>query len=134
MKCVWRVSAVCLGTMLFGEGTPPAEARRMLALAADAGVRFFDSAEMYPVPQRAATQGRSEAVLGQWMAEESSAPRDAFFVATKVTGPSGQMKWIRGGPPRLDAASIYEAVDGSLSRLRTDYIDLLQLHLSLIHI
>ena len=123
-----EVSAVCLGTMLFGEGTPPAEARRMLALAAEAGVRFFDSAEMYPVPQRAATQGRSEEILGQWMAEESSAPRDAFFVATKVAGPSGQMTWIRDGPQRLDAAAIAKAVDGSLARLRTDYIDLLQLH------
>ena len=122
------MSPVCLGTMLFGEGTPRAEAHRMLDVAVAGGVNFFDTAEMYPVPQKAATQGRSEAILGHWLSGAGGVARDAVVVATKVTGPSGQMPWIRGGPPCLDTAAIEQAVDRSLARLRTDYVDILQLH------
>lgn len=122
-----RVSSLCLGTMLFGESTPPAEAERLLGLAADAGVNCFDTAEMYPVPQAAATQGRSEEVLGAWLRRQRLRPRCDLVVATKVSGPGG-MGWLRGGPARLDGANITAALDASLRRLGTDYVDLLQLH------
>ncbi|CAL8462223.1 g1754 [Coccomyxa elongata] len=119
------VSRLCLGTMLFGESTTACSAATLLNQAAESGVNFFDTAEMYPVPQRAATQGRSEAILGSWL---RSRCREDFVIATKVTGPSGQMTWIRNGPSALDSASITAAIDGSLQRLGTDYIDLYQLH------
>ncbi|KAK9817832.1 hypothetical protein WJX72_002852 [[Myrmecia] bisecta] len=111
--------------MLFGESTPGDQAARLLHAAADAGINFFDSAEMYPVPQRAATQGASERILGSWLKHRR---REDYVIATKATGPSGQMTWIRGGPHRLDATNITAALDGSLRRLQTDYIDLYQLH------
>ena len=114
------------GTMLFGEGTPEREAGTLLDLAAETGVSFFDTAEMYPVPQRAGTQGASERILGRWLAAPGRR-REDFAVATTVAGPGG-MPWLRGGPPALDASNIAAAIDGSLERLGTDYIDLLQLH------
>jgi aryl-alcohol dehydrogenase-like predicted oxidoreductase len=119
-----HVSNLCLGTMLFGEGTSASDACALLDRAADGGVNFFDSAEMYPVPQSAPTQGLSEIILGRWL---SARRRSDFVVATKVAGPGG-MDWLRGGPAALDAANITAAIDGSLRRLGTDYIDLIQLH------
>ncbi|XP_058200256.1 uncharacterized protein LOC131315168 isoform X2 [Rhododendron vialii] len=121
------VSRLCLGTMTFGEQNSLPESFLLLDKAFDSGINFFDSAEMYPVPQRAETQGRSEEYVGRWM-RERKVPRDRVMLATKVTGPSGQMTWIRGGPKCLDARSITEAIDSSLFRLRTDYIDLYQIH------
>ncbi|PRW60379.1 Aldo keto reductase [Chlorella sorokiniana] len=112
--------------MLFGESTPPDVAERLLSQAAEAGATFFDTAEMYPVPQAAETQGRSEEILGAWLRKQPQ-PRDAFIVATKVSGPGG-MTWLRGGPAALNAANIAAAIDGSLQRLGVDCIDLLQLH------
>ncbi|XP_074571973.1 uncharacterized protein LOC141828442 [Curcuma longa] len=82
---------------------------------------------MYPVPQRKETQGRSEEFIGRWM-RVRNVPRDRIVLATKVAGPSGQMTWIRGGPKSLDAKNISEAIDNSLTRLGTDYIDLYQIH------
>ena len=111
--------------MLFGESTPEREAHRLLSAAAEVGVTAFDSAEMYPVPQRAETQGSSEAILGRWL--RGRRDRDSLVVATKVAGPGG-MSWLRGGPVALDGANITAAIDGSLRRLQVDYIDLLQLH------
>eukprot|EP00850_Spirogloea_muscicola_P000923 SM000003S11168 [mRNA] locus=s3:1322521:1325105:- [translate_table: standard] len=113
--------------MLFGEGISYADAAAQLSLAHDAGVNFVDTAEMYPVPQRASTQGRSEEYVGRWM-RAAGVSRDRIIIATKVTGPSGQMPWIRGGPPALSGAGIRAALDGSLARLRTDYVDLYQTH------
>ncbi|KAF8064533.1 tas [Scenedesmus sp. PABB004] len=120
-----HVPAVCFGTMLFGESQDYAAAARLLSVAAEAGAAFFDSAEMYPVPQRAQTQGRSEEFLGRWL---RGRPRESVVVATKVAGPSAQMTWLRGGPAALDAANIAAALDGSLSRLGTDHVDIFQLH------
>ncbi|GAQ90457.1 aldo keto reductasefinger RINkfl00642_0040 [Klebsormidium nitens] len=120
------VSKICLGTMTFGEGNTYQEACAQLDMASEAGVNFIDSAEMYPVPQKAETQGRSEEMVGQWMKERHN--RDKIIVATKVAGPSGQMTWIRGGPHTLDRRNIKEAIDDSLRRLQTDYIDLYQIH------
>lgn len=125
-----RVSAICLGTMTFGEQTGAEDAHRQMDLALDRGVNFFDTAEMYAVPTRAETQGRSEAVVGDWMAARGN--RDKVVLATKVSGRSDRSPYMRphlhGGETRLDRQSITEAVDGSLKRLKTDYIDLYQLH------
>ncbi|XXG54290.1 hypothetical protein AAC387_Pa03g2212 [Persea americana] len=122
-----KVSRLCLGTMTFGEQNSLQQSFRLLDDALEAGINFFDTAEMYPVPQRAETQGRSEEYLGRWI-KARNIPRDRVVLATKVTGPSGQMTWIRGGPKCLDAKNILEAIDHSLMRMRTDYIDLQQIH------
>ncbi|KAK4558530.1 hypothetical protein RGQ29_008030 [Quercus rubra] len=121
------VSRLCLGTMTFGEQNTLPQSFRLLDEAFGAGINFFDSAEMYPVPQRAETQGRSEEYLGRWIRDRKIS-RDRVVLATKVTGPSGQMAWIRGGPKCLDHRNITEAIDNSLLRMRTDYIDLYQIH------
>ena len=110
--------------MLFGELLDNNSAMQMLCTAADYGIRAWDTAEMYPVPQRQCTQGQSEELLGAWLAQQ---PRDRHFVTTKVAGP-GSMDWLRGGPIRLDGANIRSAIEGSLRRLRTDYVDCLLLH------
>lgn len=119
-----HVSPLCFGTMLFGEGTDEPSAHALLDAAADAGINFWDSAEMYPVPQSAATQGQSEIILGNWLRHRR---RSDFIIATKIAGP-GAMEWLRGGPYSLDGKNITEAIEGSLKRLQTDYIDLIQLH------
>lgn len=121
------VSRLCLGTMTFGEQNNLAESFQLLDKAFNSGINFFDSAEMYPVPQRAETHGRSEEYFGRWI-RERKIPRDAVVFATKVSGPSGQMSWIRNGPESLDAQNITEAIDNSLLRVKTDYIDLYQIH------
>ncbi|XP_020254745.1 uncharacterized protein LOC109831755 [Asparagus officinalis] len=122
-----KISRLCLGTMTFGEQNSLPQSLQLLDQAFDAGINFFDSAEMYPVPQRRETQGRSEEYVGGWI-RERRVPRDRVVLATKVAGPSGQMIWIRGGPKSLDSNNIIEAVDNSLSRMCTDYIDLYQIH------
>ncbi|KAG5025258.1 hypothetical protein JHK82_021164 [Glycine max] len=121
------VSRLCLGSMSFGEQNTLAESFQLMDQAFHAGINFFDSAEMYPVPQRAHTCGRSEECLGRWISQRKI-PRDSLVIATKVAGPSGQMTWIRGGPKCLDAANITEAIDNSLLRMQMDYIDLYQIH------
>ncbi|DBA92845.1 TPA: hypothetical protein ACH3X1_003024 [Trebouxia sp. C0004] len=118
------LSRICLGTMFFGAATQENAAHSLLNLAAERGVNCFDTAEMYPVPQSAVHQGRSEIVFGNWLQEQR---REDIIVAAKVTGP-GQMPWIRAGPASLSAKDIHEALEGSLKRLQTDYIDIYQLH------
>eukprot|EP00271_Cylindrocystis_brebissonii_P000773 TRINITY_DN10984_c0_g2_i2.p1 TRINITY_DN10984_c0_g2~~TRINITY_DN10984_c0_g2_i2.p1 ORF type:complete len:437 (-),score=18.40 TRINITY_DN10984_c0_g2_i2:145-1455(-) len=122
-----RVSRMCFGTMMLGERNSYEESCALLSGAVDAGINFFDTAEMYPVPQQARTHGRSEEYLGRWMAA-CGRRREDLVVATKVAGPSGEMVWIRDGPPSLDAKNITAAVEGSLRRLQTEYIDLYQVH------
>ena len=119
------VPDVCLGTMTFGEQTGEADAHDQLDYALAAGVNFLDTAEMYAVPPRAATFGASESIVGRWLKRQQ---RERIVVATKVAGPSRNLGWIRGGPPALDRANIRAAIDGSLQRLQTDYVDLYQLH------
>jgi aryl-alcohol dehydrogenase-like predicted oxidoreductase len=119
------VSEVCLGTMTFGEQNTEAEAHAQLDLAVGQGVNFIDVAEMYPVPPRAETQGLSERFVGSWLAQGA---RDRVVVATKITGPGRGFGWIRGGQLAIDQAAVSAAVDASLQRLRTDYIDLYQIH------
>ncbi|MBM3116918.1 aldo/keto reductase [Jeongeupia naejangsanensis] len=119
-----KVSSICLGTMTFGEQNSEADAHAQLDAARAAGVNFIDAAEMYPVPARADTAGRTEEYVGNWLVKQ---PRDQVVVATKVAGPNRGMDWIRGGP-QLNAAQIVAACDASLARLKTDYIDLYQVH------
>jgi aryl-alcohol dehydrogenase-like predicted oxidoreductase len=120
-----RVSALCLGTMTFGQQTSEAEAYEQLDYALDAGINFIDTAEMYSVPPRAETYGQSERIVGRWLQRQE---RKRVVVATKVAGPQRRLGWIRGGPRALDRANIRAAVEGSLERLQTDYIDLYQIH------
>ena len=119
-----HVSALCLGTMTFGEQNSEADAHAQLDLAVSRGVNFIDSAEMYPVPPRAETQGRTESYIGSWLKHQ---PRDKLIVATKITGPSRGFSWIRNSP-RINRQHLEAAIDGSLKRLQTDYVDLYQIH------
>ncbi len=120
------VSTVCLGTMTWGEQNTEAEAFEQLDYAVDQGINFIDTAEMYAVPPRAETFGRSEEIIGDWLTARGG--RDRLVVATKVSGPSDRFPYIRDGKLRLDRRHILQAVDDSLGRLKTDYIDLYQTH------
>ncbi len=120
------VSELCLGTMTFGEQNTEADAAEQLDRAVDAGVNFIDTAEMYPVPPMVETQGRTETYIGNWLAARGN--RDKLILATKVAGPADWMPHPRGASGRLDRANIEAALDDSLRRLRTDYVDLYQLH------
>ncbi|MBB4285149.1 NADP(H)-dependent aldo-keto reductase [Roseospira goensis] len=119
------VSALCLGTMTWGQQNTEAEAHAQMDYALDHGVNWFDTAELYPVPPKPETQGRTEAYIGSWFASRGS--RDKVVLASKIVGP-GPMPQFRGGAARLDRANIRAAVEGSLRRLRTDYIDVYYLH------
>lgn len=123
-----KVSLICLGTMTYGEQNTEAEAFEQLDYALDSGVNFIDCAEMYPVPPRPETQGRTEEYIGNWQAARGN--RDQFVLATKVTGrgdSNSGVGHIRGGS-RLNREQILKACDASLRRLRTDTIDLYQVH------
>lgn len=121
-----NVSKICLGTMTYGEQNTQAEAFQQLDMCLDLGVNFIDCAEMYPVPGKEATQGKTEEYIGNWL--QKSGARDQVILATKVTGRSQSMTWIRGENNCLNADNIKLAVEGSLKRLKTDCIDLYQLH------
>jgi aryl-alcohol dehydrogenase-like predicted oxidoreductase len=118
------VSALCLGTMTWGNQNTESEGHAQADLALDHGVNFWDTAEMYPVnPIRAETVGHTEAIIGTWLAARGG--RDRLVLATKVTGAG--MAAVRDGAP-ITGASMRAAVEGSLRRMQTDYIDLYQLH------
>lgn len=121
------VSDICMGTMTFGSSADEATSFRILDRAFDAGINFYDTAENYPVPPDPKWAGRTEEILGKWMKTKS---RDALIIATKVSGPSHG--WIksaqRSGMTALDRHNIVSAVEASLKRLGTDYIDLYQTH------
>jgi aryl-alcohol dehydrogenase-like predicted oxidoreductase len=119
-----NVSQIGLGTMTFGEQNTLEQAFEQMDVAVDMGVNFFDCAEMYPVPGKIETQGRTEEYIGEWMKDRKS--REKIVLATKVTGPSG-MYWIRE-KARLNRIQIRQAIEGNLKRLGTDYIDIYQLH------
>ena len=127
-----KVSKICLGTMTWGEQNTESDAHNQLDFAFDRGVNFLDTAEMYAVPTRAETQGLTEQYVGSWLKTQ---PRDRVLIAGKVTAPSPK-PWIppRRDPPqdvpipRLDRQSIRAAVQGTLKRLGTDYIDLVEFH------
>ncbi|MFC3853100.1 NADP(H)-dependent aldo-keto reductase [Salinispirillum marinum] len=121
-----NVSKICLGTMTWGQQNTEAEAHEQMDYALAQGINFFDVAEMYPVPPKAETQGLTEQYMGTWFARQGQ--RDKVVLATKVTGRSQDgFRYLRGGP-RLNLAHISQAVEDSLRRLQTDYIDLYQIH------
>ncbi len=119
-----RVSKICLGTMTYGEQNTEAEAHEQINYAVSQGINFFDTAEMYPVPPMESTQGKTEEYIGTWFAKTGK--RKEIILATKVAGP-GMMPYLRGGA-QLIPKQINAALDSSLKRLQTDYIDLYQIH------
>ena len=119
------VSLVCLGTMTWGQQNTQEEGFEQMDYALEQGVNFFDTAELYSIPPKAETQGSTETIIGNWFNKNGN--RNEIILATKVAGRSG-MKWFRGGETRLNKKNIEEAIEGSLKRLQTDYIDLYQLH------
>lgn len=121
-----EVSRLCLGTMTWGEQNSEAEAHAQLDRARAAGINFIDTAELYPVPPRGETQGRTEAYIGSWLAARGG--RDRVVLATKICGRADWIGHIRDGQNRLNRANLHAALDASLRRLRTDYVDLYQLH------
>ena len=119
------VSLICLGTMTWGEQNSEKEAFEQMDFSLDKGINFFDTAELYSVPPKKETFGSTEKIIGKWFKERKN--REKIILATKVVGRSG-MKWFRGKETRLNKEQILEAVEGSLMRLQTDYIDLYQIH------
>ena len=121
-----KVSALCLGTMTYGEQNTEAQAHEQLDYAVAQGINFIDAAEMYPVPPKAETQGKTEEYIGTWL--EKRKDRDKLIIATKVTGRSSAFDHLGRGETRLNREQITIALEKSLKRLRTDYVDLYQLH------
>lgn len=126
-KSAIHVSDICMGTMTFGSQTDETEALRILDRCFDEGIDFYDTAEGYPVPPDIKWVGRTEEIVGRWLKTKN---RDAIILATKVSGPSHV--WFkspcRGGTTALDRHHIRAAIDASLTRLQTDYVDLYQTH------
>ncbi|WP_168793631.1 NADP(H)-dependent aldo-keto reductase [Paraburkholderia aromaticivorans] len=125
-----QVSLIGLGTMTWGEQNTEQEAHAQIDYALDQGVNLIDAAEMYPVPPRAETQGSTERFIGTWLAQHRSA-REKIVLATKIAGPARQPhnpRHIRGEGNQFDRKNLTEALDDSLKRLQTDYVDLYQLH------
>ncbi|MFV0574332.1 MAG: NADP(H)-dependent aldo-keto reductase [Vibrio sp.] len=119
-----EVSKIALGTMTFGEQNTQAEAFQQLDYALERGVNLIDTAEMYPAPPKPETQGRTEEYIGNWL--EKSGKREKIVLATKVSGPN-RISGLRDNMS-LDRRNIHLAIDGSLQRLKTDYVDLYQIH------
>ncbi len=120
-----EVSKICLGTMTWGQQNTEAAAHEQISYALERGINMLDAAEMYPVPPRAETQGRTEEYIGTWF--KKTGLRDSYVLATKAAGPNPEFHYLRGGP-RFTKEQLIEAVNGSLRRLQTDCIDLYQLH------
>ncbi|NJD35794.1 MAG: NADP(H)-dependent aldo-keto reductase [Betaproteobacteria bacterium] len=120
-----KVSRVCLGTMTFGTQNSEADAHQQLDLALARGINFIDTAEMYSVPPDAESYGKTETYIGSWLKRQA---RDRIVLATKISGPGRSVKWIRNGDLAFNRKNIRAAIDGSLGRLHTDYVDLYQLH------
>ncbi|SHN90641.1 Tas protein, an NADP(H)-dependent aldo-keto reductase [Bathymodiolus heckerae thiotrophic gill symbiont] len=120
-----KVSNICLGTMTFGQQNTEKEAHQQLDYAFSQGVNFIDTAEMYPVPPRADTAFSTENIVGSWVEKNS---RDKIILATKAAGSARGMPWVREGNHAFNRTNLRSAVEGSLKRLKTDYIDLYQLH------
>ena len=117
------VSVISLGTMTYGEQNTESQAHEQLDYSIANGINLIDTAEMYAIPPKEETQGLTEKIIGTWLAKRKD--REKIYVATKVAGPG--MEYLRGGS-RLDKKQIFQAVDDSLKRLQTDYIDLYQVH------
>lgn len=120
-----KVSKICLGTMTFGEQNTEKDGHEQLDYALEQGVNFIDTAELYAVPTKPETQGSTETIIGTWIAKRKR--RDDFVLASKIAGPSPNLKYIRD-PLHINPEQIVIALEGSLKRLQTDYLDLYQLH------
>ena len=119
-----KVSLICLGTMTWGEQNTQKEAFEQMDYSLDKNINFFDTAELYAVPTKENTYTKTETMIGNWFEERKN--RDKVILATKVAGPG--VSWIRGGGNQFNSKNITQALEGSLKRLKTDYIDLYQLH------
>ena len=120
------VSRICLGTMTWGEQNTEKEAHEQLDYAIESGINFIDVAEMYPVPPREETYGLTESYIGNWLSKRKD--RDKIILASKVAAKAEWLPYIRGGQIKLDKKNIVQALEDSLRRLKTDYIDLYQMH------
>ena len=122
------VSVICLGTMTWGEQNTQQDGFDQMNYAVERGVNFFDTAEVYSIPTKAETYGKTEEIIGNWFVQNKK--RDDIILATKICAKGDGNSWIRDGGPNLvfDKKNIDEAIDGSLKRLKTDYVDLYQLH------
>ena len=118
------VSLICLGTMTWGTQNTEKDAFELMDYSLESGINFFDTAELYSVPPNSESYGKTETMIGNWFEKRKN--REKIILATKVAGPG--CNWIRGGGNNFDEKSIGEAINGSLKRLKTDYIDLYQLH------
>ena len=118
------VSLICLGTMTWGEQNTQEEGFEQMDYAIEKGINFFDTAELYAIPPKEKTYGKTEEIIGNWFRLRKN--RDKIILASKIAGPG--LKWIRGGGSQYSPKSIEEALHNSLKRLKTDYIDLYQLH------
>ena len=118
------VSLICLGTMTWGTQNSEKDAFEQMDYSIDKGINFFDTAELYSVPPTAESFGKTEIMIGNWFEKRKN--RKKIILASKVAGPG--CDWIRGGGNNFNEKNIGEAIDGSLKRLKTDYIDLYQLH------
>jgi aryl-alcohol dehydrogenase-like predicted oxidoreductase len=122
-----NVSVICLGSMNWGEQNTEKDAHQQLDYAVSQNINFIDTAEIYPIPPRTESQGRTETYIGNWLKKRGK--RDDLIIASKVAGRNPGMSYIRNGEtPCLDKKNIRKAIEGSLRRLQTDYIDLYQLH------
>ena len=119
-----KVSTICLGTMTWGEQNSQNDAFKQMDYALECGVNFFDTAEIYPSPCFESTYGSTEKIIGNWFKERKN--RDQVILASKISGPG--LSWIRGGGQQYSKQNIKNAIENSLKRLKTDYIDLYQLH------
>ena len=119
-----KISTICLGTMTWGEQNNQKEAFEQMDYALESGVNFFDTAELYSIPPKEKTYGKTEEIIGNWFKEKKN--RDKIILATKISGPG--LSWIRSGGLQYTKKNIEDAINDSLKRLRTDFIDLYQLH------
>ena len=118
------VSLICLGTMTWGTQNTEKDAFEQMDYSLSKGINFFDTAELYAVMPRKETYGKTEEIIGNWFQKRKN--REKVILASKIAGPG--LKWIRGGGEQYSEKSIEDAVNSSLKRLKTDYIDLYQLH------
>ncbi|MDQ6982239.1 MAG: NADP(H)-dependent aldo-keto reductase [Mariprofundus sp.] len=125
-KTKLEVSEICLGTMTWGEQNSAEGASSQMEYALEHGINFFDTAELYAIPPKAETYGRTEEIIGNWFGKTGK--RHDIILASKVCGPTGWCRHIRHGKARLDEQNIIAACEASLKRLKTDYIDLYQTH------
>jgi len=121
-----KVSQICLGTMTWGNQNSQSEAFEQLDYALDQGINFVDTAELYAIPPEPSTYGATETIIGNWI--KKSGRRSETILASKVCGPTAWCPHIRKGKAKLDHKNIFSAVEGSLKRLQTDYLDLYQVH------